>query len=220
MLLMNLTCYIGSAPQQGSASADVPYVHQTGELYCTSACVLSWRLHDGLSSVSQDEILAYMGGTPSSGAAQERIPSGVINYTYTHDALLDYGSGGAYSDDQGRFLSRQISSVNAGVPVIALANSGLHAVVIDGGSWHTDSTNGYHVWDTAQYMDPAFGFGTWFPGDLIGSLCPYDYVPCRQVIGSGASASGSSSFDQYGGETEARGIAGGAGGRCGDCKVY
>ncbi|HEV7428266.1 MAG TPA: hypothetical protein VGQ46_18065, partial [Thermoanaerobaculia bacterium] len=184
------------------------------ELYCTSACVLAWRLHDGLASVSQDEILAYMGGTPSSGAPQERVPDGVNNYTNTHDAILDYGAGGAYSDDQGRFLSRQISSVNAGVPVIALANSGLHAVVIDGGSWHTDSANGNHVWDTIQYMDPSFGFGAWLPGDLIGSLCPYDYVPCRQVIGSDASFSGNGNFDQYSGETEARGMAGGGGGGC------
>jgi hypothetical protein len=214
LLLMSLTCYIVSSPQQGSASAGVSYVAQPGEGYCVPACVLAWRLHDGLPSVSQDEILAYMGGTPSSGTSETRVASGVNNYTYTHDAILDYGLGGAYSDDQGRFLSRQISSVNAGVPVIALANSGLHAIVIDGGSWHTDSNNGNHVWDTIQYMDPSFGFGSWFPGDLIGSLCPYDYVPCRQVINSDASNSGSSNFDQYGGVTEARGIDGG-GGRCG-----
>src|SRR5262249_39731702 len=124
LCFMNLTCTPPATP-----TPQVPYVAQQGELYCSAACVLSWRLHDNLGSVSQDEIFASMGGNPSSGVDQSAIPGGVDQWTGTRDAVLDFGPGGAYTDDQGRFFSRMISSVAAGVPVIALTNSGLHAVV-------------------------------------------------------------------------------------------
>jgi hypothetical protein len=48
-------------------------------------------------------------------------------------------------------------------------------------------------------------------GDFINSLCPYDYVPCRQVIGSDASALGNDNFYQYSGNVEARGMDDGSG---------
>jgi hypothetical protein len=179
--------------------------------------VLSWRLHDNLPSATQDEILASMGGTPSTGVDQSAIPGGVNQWTGTHDAYLDFGSGGEYTDDQGQFFSRMISSVSVGVPVIALTDSGLHAIVVDGGEYHDDTTTGYHVWDSVEYMDPAIGPRGTTPGGLSSSMGS-DYVPLRQVISSGAAASGASNYGSYGGSTVGRGIAGGGG--CDGCKIY
>ena len=204
ILLLANTCYV--EPPQGNKNASVPYVAQIGSLYCTAACVLSWRLHDGLSTLSQDVILTAMGGTPSTGVAEQSVPAGVNLYTNTHDARHEYGAGGAYSDDQGRFFSRQITSINNGVPVIAITESGFHAVVVDGGAWHTNSVNGFRVWDSAEYMDPAFGFATVSPADLIYTMCPSDFISCRQIIGSNASSSGNSNYGSYGGTTQMDGV--------------
>lgn len=209
---MNLTC-----GPPAPANAAVPFVQQVGENYCAAACVLSWRLHDGYASVTQDSILTSMGGTPSTGVDETSIPGGVDLWTGTHDATLEFGPGGSYSDDQGLFFSRMISSVSVGVPVIALMNSGLHAVVVDGGEWHVDSTTGFNVWDTVEYMDPAVGARGAFPGTFSSSM-GFDYTPLTQIISSGAAASGSSNYDLYGDTTVARGID--RGGLCGDCRVY
>lgn len=210
ILFLANTCYVESP--QGTKSATVPYVAQEGALYCTAACVLSWRLHDGLPSRPQLEILQAMGGTESTGASEHAIPIGVNIYTNTHDARHEYGPGGPYSDDQGRFFARQITSVNNGVPVIAITEQGLHAVVIDGGSWHT-SPSGFRVWDTVEYMDPAFGYGTVSPSALINTMCPTDFISCRQVIGAGASSGGDSHYGTYGETTHIDGV-------CTDCVLH
>jgi len=212
LCFMNLTCTQPAAPDP-----HVSYVAQQGELYCSAACVLSWRLHDKLDSVSQNTIFASMGGNPSTGVDQSAIPGGVNQWTGTRDAYLDYGTGGEYTDDQGQFFSRMISSIISGVPVIALTNQGLHSVVVDGGEYHDDDTTGYHVWDSVEYMDPAIGIRTTTPGGLSSDMGS-DYVPLRQVISSGAASAGASNYSSYGDSTVGRGIAGGGG--CGDCRVY
>jgi hypothetical protein len=209
---MNLTCTPPAAP-----NPQVPYVQQLGDLYCASACVLSWRLHDSLPSVSQDTILTSMGGTPSTGTDETAIPGGVNQWTGTHDAILDFGAGGDYSDSQGQFFSRMISSVSVGVPVIALTNSGFHAVVVDGGEYHDDTTTGYHVWDSVEYMDPAIGPRSTTPGGLSSSMGS-DISPLVQVISSGAAASGAGNYAGYGDSTLGRGIA--RDGLCSSCREY
>jgi hypothetical protein len=210
LLLMNMTCYIGESPSAGSVSATVPYVPQDRSDYCAAACVVSWRLHDGLpDTITQMTIFGAMGGIPGSGVSVWDMPAGVNGYTNIHDAAVQYVSGGAYTVDQGRFLAGQISSVNAGVPVIAIQNQ-LHAVVIDGGNWHTDSANGYHVWDSMEYMDPQIGYRGMTPDQYIVGFCPFDVYPCYEAISSGAAAYGEPNFNAYGDTTEARGIT-----RCG-----
>ena len=216
--LMSMTCYIGGSPGGGSVSATVPFVQQQTSDYCAAACVLAWRLHDNLGTAPQADIFAAMGGIPGSGVSLWNIPNGVNSYTVIHDATVEYGPGGEYSTEQGQFFSRQITSVNSGVPVIAIQNQ-LHAVVIDGGSWHTDSTYGFHVWDSMEYMDPQIGFRGTSPGAYVSGFCPYDYTSCFETISSGAAAYGIANYSAYGDDTVGRGI--NREDICGrDCRIY
>ena len=90
------------------------------------------------------------------------------------------------------------------MPVIAITEGGFHVVVVDGGSWHTSNYN--RVWDTAEFMDPAFGFSTVSASALVSLMCPTDYISCRQVIGGGASSAGNSNYGSYGGSTYMDGV--------------
>lgn len=87
-----------------------------------------WRLYDGLSEISQEQIANYMGGT-SCGTTSEAIAAAVNNYTLTSDAYRDLDGYTEYR----AFFSRQITSLDNRKPVIAIIEGGLHAGVVNGG---------------------------------------------------------------------------------------
>ena len=113
-----------------------------------------WRLYDRLSEISQSSIASYIGWTPT-GVSVPAIVMGVNRFTNTWDAYWDLPGGTGDPDTiKGQFFSRQITSMDAKLPVIAILWGGVHAGVINGGKWHTDSYTGLDVWDYVYFHDP------------------------------------------------------------------
>jgi hypothetical protein len=181
------SCTIGSPPPGNGSSftIGVPFFPQTPN-HCGPASIEMWAAFDGVS-VSQDQIAAYIGCPASSTASPDQIVEGVQHFTRTgRDASIGYNTGGEY-------YSAEVTSINSRVPVLCLLNGALHAGVIDGGEWHTDSTSGLYVWDTVYFNDPFVGPDqTYFAATWTGT----DDV--AHVISAGASAGAQSNFDSYG----------------------
>lgn len=186
----------------------VPFREQERIDFCGPACVQMWRAYDGLTpEVSQLSLYSFMGGQ-GCGVSAEAIVDAVSFYTLSRDAYWDIE--GNVSPDQDQFLARQISSIDAGTPVIGLLGS-LHAVVVDGGKWHRDTAIGYDVWDFVYVHDPlqTFGDSRYGASQWIDAVCS---GACSQVISAGASAGWQSNLQTYGGEVWVRGLGGIGGG--------
>jgi hypothetical protein len=207
-LLIAKSCTIGTGNPQdtggGSANLRVPYIAQVGALTCGPAAVQMWAWYNGNTSVTQQQIANYIGCSPNAGSSIGGITSGVQHFANVGDAYADYPGGVGDPDTvRGEFDARQITSVNNRVPLIALINGGLHAGVVDGGSWHQSGS--LNVWDFVNFHDPEIGPDQQFvAGD-------WDSTVLTQVISASASAGASSNFSTYGPNTIRRG-AGGAGG--------
>ena len=207
-LLMFIPLTACHLPETGTRLG-VPFRQQQSELTCGPACVLMWALYDGVPSVTENAIASSMPGGSCNGSTPGAIAQAVNRWTYTTDAVDDLA--GNVSPEEDQFLSRQITSMDNGVPVIALVNGGLHAVVLDGGKWHTDTTTNLRVWDFSYVNDPEQTFGdiredapTW-----VQSVCS---EACDQIISFSAAGAWQQNLNTYGPTVVLGGGSGGANG--------
>ena len=207
-LIIAKGCTIGFGNPQdnggGSANLNVPYIAQEGMLTCGPASVQMWAWYNGNGSVTQQQIANYIGCNPNAGSSVSGITSGVRHFANVGDAYPDYPGGvGDPNTVRGEFDARQITSANNRVPFIALINGGLHAGIIDGGSWHQSGS--LNVWDFVNLHDPELGPDRQYvAGD-------WDAAVITQVISASGSAGAAGNFNAYGPNTVLRG-AGGVGG--------
>jgi len=152
-----------------------------------------WALSDNPQfRVSQTTIAGYVHAVPPGGTPATNVAPGVNFYTATRDAnLID-----AFSTSPAQFASMQVTSINNQRPLIGVFNQ-QHVVVVSGGSWHT--SNGWNVWDTVIYQDPAAGTDL----ELDGST--WQDSISDMVIGASATADAQANFDQYGNTVRVRG---------------
>lgn len=208
ILLLPLTaaCHISDA----GTKLGVPFRMQQSDLTCGPTCVLMWALYSGVPStqVSESGIARSMPNGSCNGSAPAAIAMAVNQWTYTTDAYDDLA--GNVSPEQDKFLSRQITSIDNGVPVIALVNGGLHAVILDGGKWHTDTTTNLRVWDFSYVNDPERPFGDFQENApmWVSDVC---FSVCRQEISRSASGAWQGNLSTYGAGV----VLGGSGGRTG-----
>ncbi len=199
--LLAISCGdVGSNPD---VMLGVPYRAQDPNSFdCGPASVLMWRLYDGLPEISQQTISSWMGGT-TCGASQQVIANAVNHFTNTYDAIDDLAGDTEYAS----FFSRQITSIDAGVPVIAILRGGLHAGVINGGQWHTNADGNYQ-WDYVYFHDPSTIANDPYSADLWQDVsCPPGST-CEQIASSSAIGSWSYNLTTYGGSV----VTGGGGG--------
>jgi hypothetical protein len=196
-------CNIGSNPD---TRLGVPYRAQDPNSFdCGPASVLMWRLYDGYPEISQQTIGNYMGGT-SCGVSANQIAQAVNYFTGTHDAYVDLAGDVEYRE----FLSRQVTSIDSRVPVIALIHGGLHAGVVNGGKWH-DNTSGDHQWDYVYFHDPLTVANDYYSGDAWQDTnCPPGGA-CQQVASYNASGAWSYNLNTYGDDVVMGGGGGGDG---------
>lgn len=212
LLTVFIFCACGGAVgSNNEVKLGVPYRAQDpNSLDCGPASVLMWRLYDGLSEISQQQIADWMGGT-SCGAHSDAIAAAVNNFTLTHDAFRDLDGDINYR----QFFSRQITSIDNRVPAIAIIRGGLHAGVVNGGKWHTNSYGEYQ-WDYAYFHDPFTTADDYYTASAWRDTnCPSGST-CEQVVSSSASEAWRYNLDSYGGNVVMGGGGGdwGCGGPC------
>lgn len=190
--------------QPSSIALPVPFYSQSA-MNCGPASIEMWAAYDGITT-TQQEIANYIGCSPTGGASQQQILSGVQHFTESgRDAELTFNSG------DGVFFSDEVTSITALVPILPIVNGGLHAVVLIGGQWHIDPDNSnlyvWDVWDTVIYNDPLTG-----PGRVLNAAAWTGFDNTQHIISASASASGPGNFDRYGGMVAIQG-SGGVGGK-------
>lgn len=155
-------------------SLGIPYRAQESFNYCGAASVQMWRLYDRLSEVSQKEIHDWMFNYwPACGSNQLGIQEAVNTFTNTRDAYWDR----VYPQDFESAITRQITSMDSRVPVIAVVDYN-HTVIINGGTWHDDGE--LYVWDTVYAHDPAWGANRQYTAaDWLDAFC---YDTCEQIV--------------------------------------
>lgn len=164
----------------GDTRLPVPYRFQEEFNYCVPACVLMWRLYDGLPAVSQTSIFNWMGGTGCTN--QINTARAVNHFTNTRDAYWDSGDSSNYEE----MVSRQVTAFDRGVPSIAVINYD-HAVVLTGGKYHQE--NRYFIWDYVLVHDPNPHNGAHFrftAGDWLREFCGSGQAYCDQIVSSQA----------------------------------
>lgn len=189
--------------RDNSVRLGVPYRSQApGSFDCGPASVLMWRLYDGLPEISQQTIGNWMGGT-SCGVTQQALADAVNHFTLTRDAFYDL----AADIDFREFLSRQITSIDNEIPVIAVIYGGLHAGVVNGGAWH-DNSAGQHQWDYVYFHDPDVGANDYYTGDSWKDVSCPSGATCQQIISLSGSGGWSDNLNIHGGSV----VLGGGGG--------
>jgi hypothetical protein len=195
-----VACSISIGPDDwDSLSLGVPFRKQDGIGFCGAACVQMWRLYCGWpNNLTQAEIFLYMGGLAGVSAAD--IAYGINYLTCTSDAIVSQ-THVSYLDEE---IAKQITSIDGGWPVVAITGGGYHAVVIDDGEFHSDST-GHYWWDTLLVHDPLNFTGDW-PVSAAEWIDPYSgrFVPAesgtlQQVVRAGAVANAYYYLGLYGG---------------------
>lgn len=193
---------IGGGGSYGNLNLGVPHYHQPDIFLCGPTSVLMWRVFNGLSYYTPQQLGDLM-GCPwrTSGCSREQIADGARRYTSSgYDAYVDdYGGIGNPDVLIAQYMSRQITSVNNGVPVIAIIENNSHAVVVHAGNY-TTAANGLKQWDYVDVNDPlrSSGYRRWVAGDWMS-------VNIHQVISRAATSGWEDNFNQWGDEIQARG---------------
>jgi hypothetical protein len=152
-----------------------------------------WALFDNPQfQVSQTTIAGYVHAVAPEGTPATNVAPGVDFYTATKDASLR----DSFTTSPAQFASMQITSINNQRPFLGVFNQ-QHVVVVSGGSWHT--SNGWNVWDTVIYQDPAAGADS----ELDGSTWQENISD--MVIGTSATSDAQANFDLYGNTVRIRG---------------
>lgn len=176
----------------------IPYHAQEEFNYCVPAAIQMWADYDGVSPLpSQTEIFDYMGGAPCYADDATR---GVNHFTLTgQDAYLDHvGQLTELKRDQ--MVSRQITSIDKGIPVVAVVYPQRnHVVILEGGSYAP--IEGGWRWDTviAHNPDPWFGSSFRYSADAwLEDFCVASSPYCQQVISSSGSSGWFDNHSSYG----------------------
>jgi hypothetical protein len=187
LLSLASTCTIGfGSPDPTPVGIQIPWIQQEQFYYCVPASIQMWALFDNPQfRVSQSTIASYVGTTSPNGTPAANVAPGVNFYTATKDASLR----DAFLTSQAQFGSMQVTSINNRRPFLGVFNQ-QHVVVVSGGSWH--SSNGWNIWDTVIYQDPASGADQ----ELDGSTWQDNIT--AMVIGASATADAQANFEQYG----------------------
>jgi len=196
----------------------VPYREQEAYNYCVPASILMWRLYDGLPELSQSTIFNGVGGAPCDGLD---AAYGVALYTASgYDAYFDhiYGPSATQRDEM---VSRQITSEDAGVPVMAVVYPTKdHVGIINGGKYEDMGT--YWEWEFLYFQnpDPAYVPNYYYTaGTWLADFCEAFDSECGQVISGSAAGAWSSNYSTYGDSVAVYGGGGGClPGECGPPK--
>jgi hypothetical protein len=186
---------VGGGGSYGNLNLPVPYFSQGDTLLCGPTTVRMWRKYDGLSDMSSESLGDAM-GCPwrTSGCSQNQIRYGAQAFTVTgYDAYVDdYGGVGDPDVLIAQFFSRQITSLANGVPVIALINGALHAVVPHAGNY-TTASDGLKRWDYVYVQDPLYG-----GPDLYYVAGSWTQSVVQQIISSNAAVGWDGNYEEYG----------------------
>jgi hypothetical protein len=190
LLLASLVTGLSCDLREGESelvTLGVPFREQPfGSDYCGAASVLMWRLRNGYPEISQDEIYAFMAGGGGWGTSPQAIRNAANHFAGVWDAYADYD--GAYLPNSEQFFTRQILSVDRGVPVIPIVEYGFHAGVINGGSWGK-TLDGRTVWKEVLFHDPKgypnrrFVSNSWLDYSLAGHMTYLQIVSTVAING-------------------------------------
>jgi hypothetical protein len=199
--LLLVTVSVGSLlagcnlPQDQGIKIGVPFRLQDSFNHCGAASVLMWRAADGLEDVSQQSIYDWMSNFyPACGSNQAGIEAAVRHFTLSGgDAYWDHSDDTEYE----AVLSRQISSIDSSVPVIAVVDFN-HTGVLNGGKWHPEGN--YNVWDFVYFHDPARGANRQYQATewMRDWFCPAYWGSCDQVLSLSASGNWIFNLSAYG----------------------
>jgi Papain-like cysteine protease AvrRpt2 len=172
-------------PQDQGIKLGVPFRSQVNFNYCAAASVLMWRLYDDPNAeISQESIFTWMSNSyPACGSNQLGVEAAVRHFTFSgSDAYWDNVAETEYEG----VLSRQISSIDSRVPVIAVVDFD-HTGVVNGGKWHAEGN--YNVWDFVYFHDPgSFANRQISATDWMHEFCPGYWGGCDQIISGAASS--------------------------------
>jgi hypothetical protein len=193
----------GGGGRIGNLNLNIPYFNQPTFLLCGPTSVLMWRRYDTLPYMNPQALGTQMGCRWwASGCSMEEIVGGARGFTYTGvDAYLD-DWGGVVGDPDllaAEFMARQITSLKNGIPVIAIIEGGLHAVVAKGGHY-TTAANGLRQWEWVIYHDP---FGS-TPGTQV-SAARWLETNIHQVISQSATTGWQTYYDNHAATARVRG---------------
>lgn len=192
---------VGGGGSYGNLYLPVPYYSQGNFLLCVPTSILMWRKYDGLSYIAPATIANQMGCPVSVGCNQDVIAGGVASFTVTgYDAYMDDPGGvvGDPTDMIAQYFSRQITSLDNGVPVVALVDGALHAVVPFGGSF-TTAHDGLKRWDYVRVRDP------WDDDDVQYTAGVWMDLNGRHIISSSATMGWQGNAYTYGNNLRVRG---------------
>jgi len=148
---------VGCGGDCGNLNLQVPFISNPEFLLCVPTSIQMWRRYDGLPFGSVNGMATTMGCSPYIGCSPQQATFGVRYFTATgNDAYLD-DWGGVGDPDQllAEYASREITSLVNGVPVLAIIDGALHAVVITAGNYST-RTDGLKQWDWVYVQDPNY----------------------------------------------------------------
>ncbi|HVT61224.1 MAG TPA: hypothetical protein VHR45_22870 [Thermoanaerobaculia bacterium] len=198
LLLVTQGCELnfGGGPS-GSSDVDlmVPYHAQLTPYNCVPASIQMWAAFDRII-VPQDEIATFV-HTTTYGTTPSWTQAGVINFTYNSDAQLV-----THIDlEQALVFSGQITSIANDTPVLAVLSGG-HAGMINGGSWHWESSStgfNFYVWDLVDFDDPQIGpHREYLASDWMD-------LNTDEVISASSAAGAQGFLDEYGSSMRVRG---------------
>lgn len=181
--LLGLLVLTGCIPSGSPIKLGVPYRAQERYNYCTAASISMWRLYDGLPERSQTYIFNWMGGQ---GCTTQFAAADAVSF-FTNsgaDAYWDNDS----SANSDRMAARQITSIDAGIPVMVVVRYD-HTGVLNGGKWHEMGAS--YVWDYVYFHDPdpRYGANVYFAANhWLDQFCPSSQTSCDQIISAAATA--------------------------------
>lgn len=184
----------GFLDQDADGKLGVPFSYQKEYNYCVPASIVMWREYDGLSSVSQDEIWSTLGEPPCSGSD---AAFGVRLFTQSGaDAFLHTTA----PTDRNEYISRQITSIDSGVPVMAVFGPARnHVGIVNGGQYGQRASTGEYIWNFVYFHDPAVGPNRYFiSDDWINEVCGSSFSVCGQVVSGAASYAWTSNLQTWG----------------------
>jgi len=171
----------------------VQWIPQQTSYWCVPAAIQMWALYDGYS-FAQSAIASFVGAVAPAGTPAANVVTGVVRFTAEKDAVPYVAFGGGPD-----YYSKQVTSINNGIPFLAIFNA-QHVVTVGGGQWHTDDTTGLYVWDLVVFQDPIAG-GPNSSADAGDWIALNDAM----VISASASSESLTYLNEYGGNVGVRG---------------
>jgi hypothetical protein len=160
-----------------------------------------WRLYDSLPQISQATIFSWLGGA---GCTADQVPSAVNYFTRTQDTFADIEYGPTQADIEG-MVARQITSIDARVPVIVIVGSKNHVGVVNGGGYHEEGS--LKIWDFVYFHDPGLTYGDrYYPAaDWLDFFCVEGDGHCAQIVSSSATQGWQYNLSTYGSSVQVYG---------------